>query len=366
MTDALAVLGGYLLGSMPFGYWVPKLVRGEDIRTKGSGNVGASNVFRVYGRSLGVPVALLDLAKGFAAAALGLWAGGALIGVLAAAAAMVGHARPVFLRFEKGGKMVATAGGATLALAPLAAFICIAVWLVVFLATRYASLASLVTALALAILVVVLDYPWPIIAFGIAGAAAVIVLHRQNIRRLVGGTEHRFERQRASWLSQAASVVWCELGSPVASSPRSSPDRSVALGHDVVDVDRLEVDLPREQEVFVVELRQRVERVAQRMAHGVLDEAGLQVRVLDDEQLVRPLEQVVDRRAHRALGDVDEHLRVEILLGPDEQRLTAALVVGRDGNELEDLLDVVGLEPGLEESLRRHGCVRGPARTGTR
>ena len=168
MTELLAVLGGYLLGSMPFGYWVPKLVRGVDIRTEGSGNVGASNVFRVYGRSLGIPVALLDIAKGFAAAALGLWAGGALIGVLAAAAAMVGHAYPVFLRFQKGGKMVATAGGATLALAPLAAVLCIAVWLVVFVATRYASLASLVTALALALLVVVLDYPWPIIAFGIA------------------------------------------------------------------------------------------------------------------------------------------------------------------------------------------------------
>ena len=196
MKEALAVLGGYLLGSLPFGYWVPKLVRGEDIRTKGSGNVGASNVFRVYGRSLGVPVALLDLAKGFAAASLGLWLGGALFGVLAAAAAMLGHARPVFLRFEKGGKMVATAGGALVALAPLAAFICIAVWLVVFVVTRYASLASIVTALALAVLVVVLDYPWPIIAFGIAGAAAVIVLHRENIRRLRGRTEHRFELGR--------------------------------------------------------------------------------------------------------------------------------------------------------------------------
>ena len=192
MTELLVVPIAYLLGSLPFGYWVPRLVRGEDIRTRGSGNVGASNVFRVYGRSLGVPVAALDLAKGFAAAALGLWAGGALIGVLAAAAAMIGHARPIFLRFEKGGKMVATAGGATLALAPLAALICIATWLLVFLVTRYASLASIATALALAILVVVLDYPWPIIAFGIAGAAAVIALHRQNVRRLLGGTEHRF------------------------------------------------------------------------------------------------------------------------------------------------------------------------------
>ncbi len=197
MTDVLAVLGGYLLGSLTFGYWVPRLIRGEDIRTKGSGNVGASNVFRVYGRSLGVPVAALDLAKGFAAASLGLWAGGALIGVLAAAAAMVGHARPIFLRFEKGGKMVATAGGATFALAPLAAFICVGVWLVTFLLTRYASLASIATALALAILVVALGYPWPIVAFGIAGAAAVIALHRQNIRRLLGGTEHRFRRRRS-------------------------------------------------------------------------------------------------------------------------------------------------------------------------
>ena len=170
MKETLAVLGGYLLGSMPFGYWVPRLVRGEDVRQKGSGNVGASNVFRVYGRSLGIPVALLDIAKGFVAAALGLWIGGPLVGVLAAGAAMVGHAYPVFLRFQKGGKMVATAGGATLALAPLAAFICIAVWLIVFVVTRYASLASLLTAAALVVCVFVFDYPLPIVVFGAAGA----------------------------------------------------------------------------------------------------------------------------------------------------------------------------------------------------
>ena len=196
MRDAAAVLAGYLLGSLPFAYWVPRIFRGEDIRTKGSGNVGASNVFRVYGRSLGVPVALLDVAKGFAAASLGLWAGGALVGVLAAGAAMLGHARPVFLRFEKGGKMAATAGGATFALAPLVAFCCVGIWLVTFALTRYASVATIATAVGLGVLVVAFGYPWPIVVFGIAGAIAVIAMHRGNVRRLLAGTEHRFQLRR--------------------------------------------------------------------------------------------------------------------------------------------------------------------------
>ena len=120
-ADVLIVLGGYLLGSIPFGYVLPRLLRGEDVRRHGSGNVGASNVWRAYGPSLGVPVALLDVAKGLVPALVGLRVGGDWVGVLAGAAAMVGHARPVFLRFSKGGKMVATAGGVALALAPLAA-----------------------------------------------------------------------------------------------------------------------------------------------------------------------------------------------------------------------------------------------------
>jgi len=196
MTELLAVLAGYFLGSLPFGYWLPRIFRGEDIRASGSGNVGASNVFRVYGRRLGTAVALLDVAKGFTAALIGLWAGGALVGVLAGAAAMLGHARPIFLRFQKGGKMVATGGGATFALAPLVALCCVGIWLAVFLLTRYASLASIATALGLAVLVVALGYSWPVVAFGIAGTAAVIFVHRQNIRRLLGGTEHRFKLRR--------------------------------------------------------------------------------------------------------------------------------------------------------------------------
>jgi glycerol-3-phosphate acyltransferase PlsY len=196
VTEALAIVGGYLLGALPFGFWLPRLFRGEDIRSQGSGNVGATNVFRVYGRRLGTAVALLDVAKGFAAALLGIWAGGALVGVLAGAAAMLGHARPVFLRFEKGGKMVATAGGATFALAPFAALACVGVWLAVFLLTRYASVASLATALALVLFVWLLGSPWPVLVFAIAGTAAIVFLHRNNLRRLAAGTEHRFELRR--------------------------------------------------------------------------------------------------------------------------------------------------------------------------
>ena len=197
MIEALAVVGGYLLGALPFGYWLPLLLRGEDIRTQGSGNVGATNVFRVYGRRLGITVALLDVAKGFAAAALGLWAGGAVVGVLAGAAAMIGHARPVFLRFQKGGKMVATAGGVFLALAPLAMLSCVAVWLAVFVVTRYASVASVVTAVALVAFVVLFGSDWPVVVFAVVGATAIVLLHRHNLSRLARGTEHRFELRRA-------------------------------------------------------------------------------------------------------------------------------------------------------------------------
>jgi glycerol-3-phosphate acyltransferase PlsY len=196
MTEALAVLGGYLLGSLPFGFWLPLVLHHEDIRTRGSGNVGATNVFRVYGRRLGVTVALLDVGKGFAAALLGIWAGGAFGGVLAGAAAMAGHARPIFLRFEKGGKMVATAGGAFFALAPLATLCAAGVWLGMFFLTRYASVASIGAALALVLFVLLFAAEWPVVVFATLGGAAIVAMHRHNIRRLVGGTEHRFERRR--------------------------------------------------------------------------------------------------------------------------------------------------------------------------
>ena len=194
MTDALIVVGAYLLGSIPFGYVLPRLVRGEDVRERGSGNVGASNVWRVYGRSLGIPVALLDVAKGFVPALVGLEVGGDWVGVLAGAAAMIGHARPVFLGFSKGGKMVATAGGVALALAPLAAAACLVVWVLVFAVSRYASLASILTAVALPFLALAFGSSWPIVGFSAVAALGVILLHRHNVRRLLAGTEPRFSR----------------------------------------------------------------------------------------------------------------------------------------------------------------------------
>jgi glycerol-3-phosphate acyltransferase PlsY len=192
--DALVVVGAYLLGSIPFGYLLPRILRGDDIRRHGSGNIGATNVWRVYGRWLGVPVAVLDVLKGLVPAALGLRLGGDWVGVLAGAAAMLGHARPVYLGFSKGGKMVATAGGVALALAPFAALGCAVVWLAVFALTRYASLASLLAAAALPVLCLALGSSWPVVAFTALAALGVLVLHRQNVRRLLRGTEPRFAR----------------------------------------------------------------------------------------------------------------------------------------------------------------------------
>src|SRR6185503_2959308 len=130
MTSALVVLGGYLLGSMPFGYWVVLLVKGEDIRKVGSGNIGASNVWRTYGRWLGIPIVVLDVAKGFVPALVGALLVGELTAVLAGGAAMLGHWRPLFLRFQKGGKTVATAGGTFFGVATTLGLIGLAIWIV--------------------------------------------------------------------------------------------------------------------------------------------------------------------------------------------------------------------------------------------
>ena len=196
MIFALIVVSGYLLGSCPWGYWLPLVFRGEDVRKHGSHSIGGSNVWRTYGRSLAIPVIALDALKGFGPALAGVLAVSHLCGILAGAAAMLGHARPLFLRFERGGKMVATAGGVVFAVCPWAALAVGGIWLATFLLSRYTSVASLVSAVALPVLTVVLGYPWPVIAFAAFTGAAIIVLHRSNLRRLRAGTENRFSGLR--------------------------------------------------------------------------------------------------------------------------------------------------------------------------
>jgi glycerol-3-phosphate acyltransferase PlsY len=198
VTAEVLLVFGYLVGSIPSGLVVVRIARGEDIRARGSGNIGASNVWRTYGWTLGVPVALLDVAKGFAPALVGLEVGGDWVGVLAGAAAMLGHARPVYLGFSRGGKMVATAGGVSFALAPLAAAACVVIWIVTFALVRYASVASIVTSLALPFLCLLFGASWPIVGFAAVAAAGVVVLHRGNLRRLLAGTEPRFTRRRGA------------------------------------------------------------------------------------------------------------------------------------------------------------------------
>lgn len=197
MTAALVVAGGYLLGSMPFGYWLVLLLKGEDVRRSGSGNIGATNVWRSYGKAYGIPVVLLDVAKGFVPALLGTLLVGELTGVLAGAAAMLGHWRPLFLRFSKGGKMVAAAGGTFLGVAPLLGLAGLGIWLVVFLLSRYASVASMATAVAIPFAGLALGEPWPVVAFASLAGLAVLLLHRGNIARLRAGTESRFAFRRA-------------------------------------------------------------------------------------------------------------------------------------------------------------------------
>jgi acyl phosphate:glycerol-3-phosphate acyltransferase len=197
LTVAL-VVAGYVAGSMPWGYWLVRIFRGEDIRTQGSGNIGATNVWRVHGRRLGIAAVLLDTAKGLAPALVATELVGHGGGVLAGGAAMLGHWRPLFLRFSKGGKMVATAGGAFLGVAPLVGVAGALVWLVVFGATRYASVASMTAAASLVFWAWLLGYPWPVIAFACFAAVAVLLLHRANIGRLVRGEENRFRRASPS------------------------------------------------------------------------------------------------------------------------------------------------------------------------
>jgi glycerol-3-phosphate acyltransferase PlsY len=196
MTDALLILTGYVLGSMPWGLWLPRLLTGVDVRRVGSGNTGAANVWRALGFKLALSVALLDIAKGLAAALLGVWLGDELIGLLAGIAAMAGHWRPLFMRFGRGGKIVATTGGVALALAPLATLAAAGVWIGTFLALRYTSVASMLAAATLPLFALLFGTSDLVVAFAAGAAVAIFLLHRANIARLLTRTENRFELRR--------------------------------------------------------------------------------------------------------------------------------------------------------------------------
>jgi glycerol-3-phosphate acyltransferase PlsY len=198
----LGVLLAYLLGSIPFGYLLVHARSGKDIRAMGSGNIGATNVARTSGWSIGVATLVLDAAKGFFA----VWLMERLSGysirfmMLAALAAIAGHVFPVWLRFS-GGKGVATAAGAFLAISWPAVVAAVVVFFIVALFWRYVSLASVSAAASLPLLVYILYAPGhapPVaVSAGTLLAAALIILkHKENIHRLMAGTEPRFEMGR--------------------------------------------------------------------------------------------------------------------------------------------------------------------------
>ncbi len=191
MTAALVVAIGYVLGSIPFALIITRWRRGIDVRRVGSGNPGASNVWRSAGPMLGLSVLVLDCGKGATAVIVARRMGLALDAqALAGLAAIAGHVWPVWLKF-RGGKGVATSAGVFTVLMPWAMACATLVFVSTVALTRYASLGSLLGAWALAIAAVVLRLPWTLIAAAAVAASLVTFRHRENIARLWRGTELR-------------------------------------------------------------------------------------------------------------------------------------------------------------------------------
>jgi glycerol-3-phosphate acyltransferase PlsY len=202
----IIAVGSYLFGSIPFGYLAGRLC-GIDIRTKGSGNIGATNVLRVMGKKWGYAVFLLDFIKGWLPVKLALGWGIALMvhpasapGALAGLFVLLGHSFPVWLGF-KGGKGMSSSGGVIIALFPAAFLIGIGTWILVFTTTRYVSVASIAGSVAvpLAVLAMYLLHraDWLGVTVSVVMATLIIWLHRGNIARLRAGTESRFEKKKS-------------------------------------------------------------------------------------------------------------------------------------------------------------------------
>lgn len=192
MFAALSLPIAYLLGSIPFGFLLVRWKTGTDVRTKGSGNIGATNVLRTTGKALGILTLLLDVLKGAAAVAIAQWlgAGDPLWSALAALAVLLGHMFPVWLRF-RGGKAVASMLGAYLVLTPLAMLATILIFALMLWKTRYVSLSSIVSAAVFPLGVWLLYHNGLYTLVAAICAALIIYKHKSNMARLRAGTENR-------------------------------------------------------------------------------------------------------------------------------------------------------------------------------
>ena len=193
MRELSFLIAAYLIGSIPSSFLAGRAV-GVDVSARGSGNLGATNVLRVVGPWWASAVLLVDALKGFLPVwFFPLWDGSAMPGLAVAygAATGAGHVWSVFLRF-RGGKGVATGGGALLGVAPLTALVTVLVWVGLVLITRTASVASLVAATSAPLVAAWFDASWSAVGFAALMAALVWWTHRDNIRRLRRGDEHRF------------------------------------------------------------------------------------------------------------------------------------------------------------------------------
>lgn len=197
---ALWLLASYFLGAIPTSYLVSRIFAKIDLRQHGSGNLGATNLYRVLGWKYAIPVALFDVAKGAIPVLVFAPQGSdsELFALACGIAAILGHVFSVFVGF-KGGKGVATAAGVMLAFTPLALAVAATVWALVVMLTGYVSLGSIGAALVLPPAVFLLESPTAeLLWFDTLVAAGVILLHRRNIQRLLKGTENRFGRRPAT------------------------------------------------------------------------------------------------------------------------------------------------------------------------
>lgn len=196
MIPVLLVIAAYLIGGIPFGYLLVKVFTGRDVRTMGSGNIGATNVLRSAGRGIGIATLLLDALKGWVAvwliARFGPEETAPLWMSLAAVAVLLGHAYPVLLRFQ-GGKAVASFIGAFLYLQPWPLFSVLIVFVVCVAVTKYISLGSVMAAGTFPLAVWMISHPpTPILLAAVISGALIIWRHRENIARLRAGTERVF------------------------------------------------------------------------------------------------------------------------------------------------------------------------------